>query len=85
MGRYSDHKCFGPNLSNPPLAQAMAESQSYELDAVPATQLDPEDVLPPADDVESNKKRKKEEFQQGDPDRLKWVGDLCFVQEAWMD
>ena len=55
------------------------ESQPPPLDAMPATQLEPE---PPADEVESAKKRQKEEpMLQPESDRMNRVGDLCFVQK----
>ena len=60
-------------------------SASYEE---PATQLDPEVSVAtqldpePEHEVDSVKKRKSEHPSGLEPDRLKWVGDLCFVQRG---
>ena len=60
-------------------------SASYEE---PATQLDPEVSVAtqldpePEHEVDSVKKRKSEHLSGLEPDRLKWVGDLCFVQRG---
>ena len=82
-------KIFLPAMASQAFDPDSQPSASYEE---PATQLDPEVSVAtqldpePEHEVDSVKKRKSEHLSRLEPDRLKWVGDLCFLcKEALMD